>query len=137
MSTEKGKAAILSFPTIGSRVEFLMEARGLTQVAVADRAGLTQPTISNICANRRQKPNAQTVLKLATALQANPYWILAGQGSPFEVSAIGKDDERELLALYRGMSAEKRNVLLLAVRSIEQRTTAELRKLVSFISKAD
>jgi transcriptional regulator with XRE-family HTH domain len=104
--------------TIGDRLRYLIEVRGYTQVELAAKIGLTQAAISNIVTNSSRKPSAPTLLKLAAALQANPDWILTGQGEPFEVNTINAQSEKELLAAFRNMDDQAKAALIAAAKAM-------------------
>jgi transcriptional regulator with XRE-family HTH domain len=53
--------------TVGENLERIRQERGLSQHALAERAAVPQPTISNI-ENDRREPRASTLRKLAAAL---------------------------------------------------------------------
>ena len=53
------------------RVRRVMEAKGLTQAALADAAGLNQPAVSMML-SRRCRPQRRTVHKIAAALGVPP-----------------------------------------------------------------
>lgn len=116
--TNKVSSIMASLNTIGDRVRFIMEARGMKQTEVAMKIGLTQAAISNIVTDFSRKPSAPTLLKLAAALQASPYWIITGEGSPFEITTIGRDDERQLIDTYRDLDAQGKAAALKAIRAI-------------------
>lgn len=104
--------------TIGDRLRYLLETRGYTQVEVAKKIGLTQAAISNIVTNSSRKPSAPTLLKLAAALQANPDWIITGQGDPFQMNVISKKSEQELLEAFRSMDQQAQAAILAAAKAM-------------------
>ena len=104
--------------TIGDRLRYLIEVRGYSQVELAKKVGITQAAISNLVTDSSRKPSAPTLLKLAAALQANPDWILTGQGEPFEINVIGKAAERELLAAFRNMDAQAQAAIIAAAKAM-------------------
>ncbi len=104
--------------TIGDRLRFLLEVRGYTQVEIAKKIGITQAAISNIVTDSSRKPSAPTLLKLAAALQANPQWILDGQGDPFEINTISAQSEKELLRAFREMDHQAQAALLAAAKAM-------------------
>ena len=104
--------------TIGDRLRFLIEARGYTQVELAAKIGLTQAAISNIVTNSSRKPSAPTLLKLAAALQANPDWIITGQGDPFQINVIGAKAEQELLESFRQLDDQAKAALIAAAKAM-------------------
>ena len=107
--------------TIGDRIRYLLEVRGYTQVAIAKKVGITQAAISNLVTDSSRKPSAPTLLKLAAALQANPDWILTGQGEPFEINVIGKAAEKELLSAFRDMDDQAKAALIAAAKAMASR----------------
>lgn len=104
--------------SIGDRLRYLIEVRKYTQVALAEKIGVTQAAISNLVTDSSRKPSAPTLLKLAAALQANPDWIMTGQGEPFEMNIVGKKSERELLEAYRNMDPGAQAALIAAAKAM-------------------
>lgn len=104
--------------TIGDRLRFLIEARGYTQVELAAKIGLTQAAISNIVTNSSRKPSAPTLLKLAAALQANPDWIMTGQGEPFQMNTIGVKSEQDLIEAFRQLDDQAKAALIAAAKAM-------------------
>lgn len=64
--------------TIGERIKWAREQRGLSQEALAKKAGVSQGTIGNIESGLRKQP--RDLLKIARALQASPDWLESGRG---------------------------------------------------------
>lgn len=104
--------------TLGDRLRYLLEVRGYSQVALAKKIGITQAAISNLVTDNSRKPSAPTLLKLAAALQANPDWILTGQGDPFEINVIGRKAEKELLEAFRDMDPQAQAALVAAAKAM-------------------
>ena len=104
--------------TIGDRLRYLIEVRKYTQVELAAKIGLTQAAISNIVTNSSRKPSAPTLLKLAAALQANPNWIITGQGEPFEMNTIGAKSEQELIEAFRVLDNQAKAALIAAAKAM-------------------
>ena len=104
--------------TIGDRLRYLIEVRGYTQVELAAKIGLTQAAISNIVTNASRKPSAPTLLKLAAALQANPDWIITGQGEPFQMNTIGAKSEQELIESFRQLDDQAKAALIAAAKAM-------------------
>lgn len=65
--------------TIGERVKRARMARALTQAELAESAGIEEATISRIESNK-STPRQSTIKKLALVLQADPGWLLIGDG---------------------------------------------------------
>lgn len=107
--------------TLGDRIRYLLEVRGYSQVALAKKIGITQAAISNLVTDSSRKPSAPTLLKLAAALQANPDWILTGQGEPFEINVIGRKAEKELLEAFRNMDDQAKAALVAAAKAMSSK----------------
>ena len=107
--------------SIGERLRWLIEIRGITQVALAEKIGLTQAAISNVVTNSSRKPSAPTLLKLAAALECSAEWIITGEGHPFEISTVGRKAEKDLLAAFRDMDPQAQAALLAAAKAMSNK----------------
>jgi transcriptional regulator with XRE-family HTH domain len=107
--------------SIGDRLRYLIEVRGYTQVALAQKVGVTQAAISNLVTDSSRKPSAPTLLKLAAALQANPDWIITGEGEPFQMSTVGAKSEQQLIEAFRAMDDQAKAALLAAAKAMSSR----------------
>jgi len=106
--------------TIGDRLRYLIEVRGYTQVELAKKCGITQAAISNIVTDSSRKPSAPTLLKLAAALQANPEWIINGEGDPFQMNVIGAKSEQQLLEVFRDLDDQSKAALIAAAKAMRR-----------------
>ena len=61
--------------SLGDKVRFAREQLGLTMQMLADRAGLSQPYISEI-ENGNKNPSAKTIMKLAASLNVPGEFLL-------------------------------------------------------------
>jgi transcriptional regulator with XRE-family HTH domain len=104
--------------SVGQRIRWLIEERGMTQVEVADKVGITQASVSNWVTDSSRRPSGKSLIALAEALGANPTWILDGSGNPFDVAAVWSAQERELLAAFRAMDPAGRAALLKAAKRV-------------------
>jgi transcriptional regulator with XRE-family HTH domain len=124
--------------TVGERLRWLLEHRGLTQTDLAEkmkklaeddprdipkqsRAAVTQSSISNVITNYSRKPNAPTLLRMAAVLSASPAWLMFGEGQPFEITTVGRKDEKSLLAAYRELDDDAKAALLIAARAMTKK----------------
>jgi transcriptional regulator with XRE-family HTH domain len=116
----KSKATQAAFQrlSIGDRLRWLIEVRGIKQTELAEKIGVTQAAISNIVTDSTRKPSAPTLMKLAAALQCNPTWILTGEGDPYGWAPVTSTAHVELLNLYRAMSPDSQAALLTVARSM-------------------
>lgn len=55
----------------------------MTQVDLAKKAGITQPTLSDIETNKTRESFASTIIAIAAILDANIEWVQTGKGTPF------------------------------------------------------
>jgi transcriptional regulator with XRE-family HTH domain len=106
--------------TIGERIRWLLEARGYTQVELASKMGITQSAISNWLTGASRKPNAPSLLRLAAALDANPHWVITGEGDPFQMQIVGKRAEEELIAAFRDMDPQAQAALIAAAHAMKR-----------------
>jgi transcriptional regulator with XRE-family HTH domain len=104
---------------VGKRVRALRKSRGLTQVVLAKRVGVSQPAISDIERGDTTAMLGPTLSELAKALGTNADWLLTGKGSPGRVPDTGLS-ESELLELFRAMSEDDREALLRVARSMHK-----------------
>lgn len=117
--------------SIGQRVQWLLLRKQLTQTATAQLAGITQSALANIMGDRR-KPNSETLLKLAKALDSSPEFIFYGDGPPSSWATPEDDIQTELLEIFRYLrNAEQQQLMVFArvlARSPEpHRNSAHLR----------
>ncbi len=63
--------------TFAERLRGMMEQRGLTQQALAERLGIGQPAVSNLL-KRQCRPQRRTVSRLAEVLQVSPNELWPG-----------------------------------------------------------
>jgi len=61
------------------RVRRMMQATGITQVDLAERAGMTQGGIGHIVTGRTKMVGAEVIFKLADALECDAKWLATGE----------------------------------------------------------
>lgn len=64
--------------SLGERLKFIRQLRGLSQVRLSELSGIAQSDISKIELGRIKR--SAVLLKLAQVLECNPYWLETGQG---------------------------------------------------------
>lgn len=67
---------------LGDRLKELREQRGMTQTSLADLAGVSQPTISDLELGKNPRVDAWIVAKLASALHTTMRYLLGLTDNP-------------------------------------------------------
>lgn len=106
--------------SIGERLRWVLEFRNMKQTELAEKIGRTQASISNVITQSSRRPNAETLLRMAAALQCSAEWLVTGDGHPFEISVVGKRAEKELLAAFRDMDEQAQSALLAAAKAMKR-----------------
>lgn len=65
---------------LSDNLRLQMKSLGLTQVELANRAGITQTTVNRILSGKISKTTR--IIEIAKALKCDPNWLLNGQGTP-------------------------------------------------------
>jgi transcriptional regulator with XRE-family HTH domain len=88
--------------SFGERVRALRKLRGMSQVALAKKAGIKQSSLSDIETGETTADNvkAPTMMGLAKALETNPGFLRSGQETPVKPETLSPE-EAELIAVYR------------------------------------
>lgn len=68
--------------SLGGRLREARKRRRLTQQQLAAKTGLGQSALSSLESDDTKAPHASTLLRLAAALDVDPYWLHTGQGEP-------------------------------------------------------
>jgi transcriptional regulator with XRE-family HTH domain len=113
-----------SSATLGQRVRWARERRGLSQHELAERIGVRQSTIGNIESGTRRRPREQR--KLADALGVNELWLETGRGQRDRDAGDTtrlSEDETDLILAYRILDGTHRSELLADVLQLVQNTT--------------
>lgn len=111
--------------TIGERLRAEREVAGLTQGALAAKAGVSQGAIGNVEAGLRRQPRA--LLPIAEALGLNPSWLATGKGQKHRSAPDAADATPTLPAALP--------VVLDALAASPHR--AELRSLLALLVDTD
>lgn len=102
---------------VGKRIRALRKARGLNQGELAGKIGIKQPSLSDIESGATKELMAETLLKIAAALETNPLWLQTGKGSPVLPSDM-TPDESEALSIYRGLPEPHRSAWMASGRAM-------------------
>lgn len=76
--------------TLGERMKWARDQRGLSQQQLADLAGVSQSAIGSYEAGHRKQP--RELLAVASALKVSPYWLQTGEGA-WEDPHEAEDDQ--------------------------------------------
>jgi transcriptional regulator with XRE-family HTH domain len=106
---------IFDAKTLAGRVSSLRKHRGLSQAALGKRVGISQSAIAQIETGMSKTIKGNTLLKMAAALEANPRWIMTGNGEPLMLDDPG--DFSELLELYESMDDDHKAAIVAAARA--------------------
>lgn len=101
--------------TLAGRVASLRKHRGLSQKELGKRVGVSQSAIAQIESGMSKTIKGNTLLRLAAALEANPRWIMTGNGEPLRL-----DDPvelGELMELYELMDDDHKAAIVAAARA--------------------
>lgn len=77
-----------------TRLKAIMQEKRLTQVQVAQMAGVRQATVSGWLKGTIKSPGIETIKKLATALGISPRWLLYGDNH-----TTTKEKEKEIVSV--------------------------------------
>lgn len=105
-----------SMDTIGKRIKARRKSLGLTQVDLALRVGIKQPTLSQIESDQTKEMEASTLAGLCRELMLTPDYLIFGAGD-------AGDDElplkaSELLYILRSLSQDKQESLMHMARGL-------------------
>ena len=100
-----------------AEIKALRVALGMTQPQLAAAAGIGSGTLAEIESGETLDPRGKTLHKLAGFFGVNPEWLRTGKGLKHPVASM-RDDESELLLLFRALSKEGREYLLSRARAL-------------------
>lgn len=104
--------------TLGSRLNWLLQEKQMSQVALAKAIGISQAAISNIRIDDTRKPSAVTLMGIAEALNCNPNWLLDGKGDPWKWAPVTAESERDLLTMFRALTEIQKTTILALIRTM-------------------
>lgn len=107
--------------TINGRIKSLRLSMRLTQVQLADRCAVTQPTIANIERGRTTEIKGSLLLKLAQQLNTTTIYLI--HGAKDENSHEDSMIQSELTAIFGKLSIEDKQVLVRTARGLLQTTS--------------
>ena len=102
--------------SIGQRIVELRKRMGLTQVQLAKKAGVSQPTVSAYESDPGAGYRAEILFKIAAALETTPEYLMRGTGAAHLSNLVA--DQRELLSTIDKLSETERALLLSVAKSM-------------------
>lgn len=101
--------------TLQDRLKSARKSAGLTQSQIAQKVGIKQATYSGL---ETGKQISSTLLpQIAFVLGVRPYWLATGQGPRNESDSLDVD-ERELIAAWRTLPEESKQLVLTQFRAL-------------------
>jgi transcriptional regulator with XRE-family HTH domain len=107
--------------TLGDRIKWARLRKELTQVQLAALASIKQPTLSSLETNETKQARSGTLLRIAAALDVEPYWLQTGTGSPTP-PAVDPSDYHFTDILTALTPANRRSLLLIARAMLADQT---------------
>lgn len=102
--------------TRGQRVRQKRKALGMTQHDLAKRAGVEQPTISDLERDVTQSVSAATMLRVAAVLETNPHYLMTGRGDPDAMLPEGSS--AQLLEIFSSLTPTNQAAALAAASAL-------------------
>lgn len=99
--------------TFGKRIRSARKLRRMNQVELAKKAGIRQPTLSDIETGETKMLEGGTLIALSGALEVRPEWIMSGQ-LPMESGNFAMQNDkllRQLIDLYGLLCDSKKHEL--------------------------
>lgn len=103
--------------SVGDRIKFLRERRGISQPELARKAGISQPSMYNIESGKTKSPSAINLMQIAAILEVSPWWLLIGDSAP-ESAEIA--DVVEWTSIFFQLSPPQRRAITAAARAMSK-----------------
>ena len=107
--------------TMGNRIRGLRKARGLSQVELAKKIGISQGSLSDLENNVTKSGYGSTITALCSFLETNAKWLETGKGHPGPQQIL-EIDQLEIVQIWMELPQSLRETMLNQAR--------ELRRLV-------
>ena len=116
------KTAIREATTLAERMKLARAHARLTQVQLARKTGIKQPTISDL--ERGEQTKSAYTTQIAHACGVSPLWLATGRGdmgaTEVEEEMLLSDDEVRLLGMFRGLPQDfQHHIMTNAVQIFE------------------
>lgn len=115
--------------TLADRVKHLRTKLKLTQPKLAEKAGVTQSTISNIEKGIRKRP--REIVRIAEALRVNPQWLETGKGSETPVYPSSKAENNDFSSIEQALE-----VLLVALSKLDMNGRERIAPLLESFARS-
>jgi len=99
--------------TLQKRLKAARLNAGLSQGDVARRAGISQPTYSDL--ERIEGKGTKHLVKIAKVLGVRPEWLASGSGP--QTGGLASVADSELSALWQDLSEDQRKLFLRMIRA--------------------
>ncbi|WP_251450696.1 helix-turn-helix domain-containing protein [Parasutterella muris] len=104
--------------TVAERLAYALAIRGLSQSELARRAGITRGTISNVMKGVAKTFTAEVALKVARALDVDPYWLVLGEGRATN-DTIQRGIPEEASEVIRKLSDDSQQIAINILRQLK------------------
>ena len=127
---------------LSQRIGFIIEAKGMTKTAFAERLNVSQAFVSQLCSGAKQ-PSDRTISDICREFDVREEWLKTGDGEPFKkmspeeevasyVSDLLEDDTenplyeiiKEIMRTYSELSPKSQEV----IRDFSQRLMDNIKK---------
>lgn len=102
--------------SVGDRIKSRREEMQLTQTQLANKAGVSQPTVSAYENNPGMAYRAEILFKIAAALEVTPEWVKTGRGP--RLLSDANSTASELLGVVSKLDKDQRDLLLSVAKSM-------------------
>ncbi len=102
-------------PTIKERIDKLMIAKGFKRYTLAERAGVSYPTIQNWYTSRNYHPSLDSLIKICEVLDISLSTLLLSEGE--ELYPINSE-KKELLEYFEMLNTENKKLVISLIKNL-------------------
>lgn len=104
---------------LSDRVKLARKMVKLSQVELAKKAGIAQPSVHDIESGKTKSLRSSTLMRMAEALGQTPEWLAGGIGTPSEPPPPRySKDEQSLLEGFCKLSVVEKKIVVRMVRAL-------------------
>lgn len=118
-----------------NRIEQALNLRGMKRIELADKTGISRPTISNWI-NQKYQPKQESLMKMAQVLDVSEMW-LAGYDVPMERPVEQKKSDELVQLIHSMRTDEDLKNLFLSICSLTNEQRKTIKSLVNELSKVN